>query len=163
VGTHGCDQSGYFPNGGRAAIARGCLSASADGCIAPCIPTLAAKPPAGTDWVHEIKHDGYRLIVRRDGDSVSLFTRGGYDWSNRYPAITRAAATLRARSFTIDGDASEFGALVMNASSTARMAQNVKSLAAESMKRSSFKPTSNVPQGRGLRPTAIRLRHPDRP
>jgi hypothetical protein len=36
-----------------------------DGFVDPCIPTLAAKPPSGPDWVHEIKHDGYRLIVRR--------------------------------------------------------------------------------------------------
>ena len=46
-----------------------------DGFIDPCIPTLAAKPPAGPGWVHEIKHDGYRLIVRRDGTAVRLFTR----------------------------------------------------------------------------------------
>jgi ATP-dependent DNA ligase len=44
----------------------------ADGFVDPCIPTLAAKPPAGPDWVHEIKHDGYRLIVRRDGKAVQL-------------------------------------------------------------------------------------------
>jgi hypothetical protein len=47
-------------------------------------PARAAKPPAGPDWVHEIKHDGYRLQVRRDGDAVRLFTRRGYDWSGRY-------------------------------------------------------------------------------
>jgi hypothetical protein len=41
-----------------------------DGFIDPCIPTIAAKPPAGPGWVHEIKHDGYRLIVRRDGSAV---------------------------------------------------------------------------------------------
>ena len=76
-----------------------------NGFIEPCIPTRAAKPPAGPDWVHEIKHDGYRLIVRRDGESVRLFTRRGYDWSDRYPAIARAAAKLRAKSFTIDGEA----------------------------------------------------------
>jgi ATP-dependent DNA ligase len=75
------------------------------GFVTPCIPTRATKPPAGPDWVHEIKHDGYRLIVRRDGDTVRLFTRRGYDWSGRYPAIARAAAKLRARSFTIDGEA----------------------------------------------------------
>ena len=51
----------------------------ADGFVAPCIPTLAAKPPAGPDWVHEIKHDGYRLIVRRDGAAVRLFTRRGHE------------------------------------------------------------------------------------
>jgi bifunctional non-homologous end joining protein LigD len=54
-----------------------------DGFIVPCIPTLAAKPPSGPGWVHEIKHDGYRLIVRRDGAAVRLFTRRGYDWQDR--------------------------------------------------------------------------------
>src|SRR5215467_11916885 len=79
------------------------------GFVPPCIPLRASKPPAGPDWVHEIKHDGYRLIVRRDGDTVRLFTRRGYDWSGRYPAIARAAAKLRARSFTIDGEAAVCG------------------------------------------------------
>jgi bifunctional non-homologous end joining protein LigD len=65
-----------------------------DGFIDPCIPTLAAKPPAGSGWGHEIKHDGYRLIVRR-----------GFDWTDRYPAIASAAAKLRASSFTLDGEA----------------------------------------------------------
>jgi bifunctional non-homologous end joining protein LigD len=55
--------------------------------------------------VHEIKHDGYRLIVRRDGKVVRLFTRRGHDWTDRYPAIAAAAAKLRAKSFTIDGEA----------------------------------------------------------
>jgi ATP-dependent DNA ligase len=50
-----------------------------DGFVDPCIPTLAGKPPWGADWIHEIKHDGYRLIVRRDGDTVRLFTRRGYE------------------------------------------------------------------------------------
>jgi bifunctional non-homologous end joining protein LigD len=55
--------------------------------------------------VHEIKHDGYRLQVRRDGDAVRLFTRRGYDWSGRYPAITLTAMQIRANSFTLDGEA----------------------------------------------------------
>jgi ATP-dependent DNA ligase len=80
-----------------------------DGFIDPCIPTLAAKPPAGPGWAHEIKRDGYRLIVRRDGPVVRLFTRRGYDWTHRYPAIARAAANLKARSFTIDGEAAVCG------------------------------------------------------
>src|ERR1700674_834672 len=75
------------------------------GFIEPCIPILAHKPPAGRQWVHEIKHDGYRLIVRRDGERVRLFTRRGYDWSERFPAISAAAAKLRAKSFTLDGEA----------------------------------------------------------
>jgi bifunctional non-homologous end joining protein LigD len=75
------------------------------GFIPPCIPTRAIKPPAGTDWVHEVKHDGYRLQVRREGGAVRLFTRNGYDWSARYPAIAVTATLLRARSFTLDGEA----------------------------------------------------------
>jgi bifunctional non-homologous end joining protein LigD len=80
-----------------------------DGFIDPCIPILAAKPPSGPDWVHEIKHDGYRLIVRRDGKAVRLFTRRGHDWTHRYPSIA-GDATLRARSFTLDGEAVVCGA-----------------------------------------------------
>ena len=78
---------------------------STDGFVDPCVPTLSAKPPFGPDWVHEIKHDGYRLIVRRDGKAVRLSTRRGHDWTERYPAIAGAAAKLRARSFTLDGEA----------------------------------------------------------
>jgi ATP-dependent DNA ligase len=64
-----------------------------------------AKPPAGPGWVHEIKHDGYRLIVRGASPLVRPFTRRGFDWTDRYPAIARTAAKLTARSFTIDGEA----------------------------------------------------------
>jgi bifunctional non-homologous end joining protein LigD len=78
---------------------------STSGFIAPCIPTRAVKPPAGPGWVHEIKHDGYRLQVRRVGDTVRLFTRRGYDWTGRYPAISVTATLLRARSFILDGEA----------------------------------------------------------
>jgi bifunctional non-homologous end joining protein LigD len=84
--------------------------ARTDGFTAPCIPTRAAKPPSGPGWVHEIKRDGYRLIVRRDGETVRLFTRRGHDWIDRYPAIAAAAAKLRAGSFTIDGEAVVAGA-----------------------------------------------------
>jgi bifunctional non-homologous end joining protein LigD len=75
-----------------------------DGFIDPCIPTLAAKPPSGPGWAHEIEHGGYRLTVRRDGKAVRLFTRRGYDWSDRYPAIAAAAAKPPATSFTLDGE-----------------------------------------------------------
>ena len=57
----------------------------------PCIPTPGTKVPASKNWLHEIKHDGYRLIVQREGKRVRLFTRNGYDWSDRYPLITEAA------------------------------------------------------------------------
>ena len=73
--------------------------------IAPCQPSKAARPPSGPLWVHEIKHDGYRLMVRRDGSRVRCFTRNGHDWADRFPAIVEAAARLKAQSFLIDGEA----------------------------------------------------------
>jgi ATP-dependent DNA ligase len=69
----------------------------------PCIPTRGTKVPAGPDRFHEIKHDGYRLIVQREGKRVRLLTRRGYDWSDRYPLIVQAALRLRKTSFVIDG------------------------------------------------------------
>jgi bifunctional non-homologous end joining protein LigD len=71
----------------------------------PCIPTHAATVPIGPDWLHEIKHDGYRLMVQREGNQVRLFTRRGFDWSDRFPRIIEAARRLRALSFVIDGEA----------------------------------------------------------
>jgi bifunctional non-homologous end joining protein LigD len=75
------------------------------GFIEPCIPVLAVKPPSGPQWVHEIKHDGYRLIVRRDGAMVRLWTRKATNYTGRLPAIAAAAASIKADSFTIDGEA----------------------------------------------------------
>jgi bifunctional non-homologous end joining protein LigD len=49
----------------------------------PCIATRGSKVPDRPEWIHEIKHDGYRLIVQRDCDRVRLWTRNGHDWSNR--------------------------------------------------------------------------------
>jgi bifunctional non-homologous end joining protein LigD len=69
----------------------------------PCIPTRGTKVPDGSDWLHEIKHDGYRLIVQREGSRVRLLTRNGYDWSDCYPLIVEAARKLRAPAFVIDG------------------------------------------------------------
>jgi|ERR1043166_3076151 ATP-dependent DNA ligase len=73
--------------------------------IQPCLPTVAASPPSGPDWIHEIKHDGYRMMIRRDAAGTRLITRGGFNWSSRYPLIAAAANSLKARSFVIDGEA----------------------------------------------------------
>ena len=75
----------------------------------PCIPTRGTEVPSGPDWFHEIKHDGYRLIVQRQGKRARLFTRRGYDLSDRYPLITQAALRLRKSSFVIDGEAVVLG------------------------------------------------------
>jgi bifunctional non-homologous end joining protein LigD len=72
--------------------------------LRPCLPSPAPHPPTGPDWIHEIKHDGFRLLAQRGGDRVRLYTRGGYDWRDRYPLIAEAVATLPARSCLIDGE-----------------------------------------------------------
>ena len=74
-----------------------------------CIPTRGTAVPAGPDWYHEIKYDGFRLLVQRDGDRVRLITRGGYDWAKRYPWIVQAALKNRHRQFVIDGEAVVLG------------------------------------------------------
>jgi bifunctional non-homologous end joining protein LigD len=74
------------------------------GFVVPARPVKAPKPPVGTDWVHEIKHDGYRIIVRRDGPTVRLYSRNAYDWTVRLTAIAAAAGQIKAKSFTIDGE-----------------------------------------------------------
>ena len=71
----------------------------------PCIPTKAATVPDRPEWIHEIKHDGYRLIVHRDGERVRLWTRNGHDWSGRFPLISEATLRNRNSSFVLDGEA----------------------------------------------------------
>jgi ATP-dependent DNA ligase len=75
------------------------------GFIAPCLPSRAERPPSGPGWVHEIKHDGFRMMVRRDAAEVRLLTRNANDWTDRYPLIAAAAGALKPRSFLIDGEA----------------------------------------------------------
>src|SRR4051812_44953466 len=70
----------------------------------PCIPTRGTKIPDRPEWLHEIKHDGYRLVIQRD-KRVGLFTRNGNDWSARYPRIVEAALRNRNSSFVIAGEA----------------------------------------------------------
>jgi bifunctional non-homologous end joining protein LigD len=80
-------------------------SALPPGFIAPCLPTPANQCKSGPAWVHEIKHDGYRMIARRTGDRVRLYTRRGFNWADRYPRIVEALRSLRVCSIVIDGEA----------------------------------------------------------
>jgi bifunctional non-homologous end joining protein LigD len=75
------------------------------GFVEPCLPSVRATAPRGPEWVHEIKHDGYRLILRRDGKRARVFTRRGFEWTGRFPLIEDALHSLRVRSATIDGEA----------------------------------------------------------
>jgi bifunctional non-homologous end joining protein LigD len=80
-------------------------AAPPSGFIEPCLPSPADHPPVEPNWVHEIKHDGFRLMARRDGAGVRLLTRNGNDWTERYPLIFEAMNHLRVRSCLIDGEA----------------------------------------------------------
>ena len=73
--------------------------------IPPCLPSPAERPPTGPGWIHEIKHDRFRMMVRRDAVGVRLLTRNGHDWADRYPLIVAAAGALQVRSCLIDGEA----------------------------------------------------------
>jgi bifunctional non-homologous end joining protein LigD len=75
------------------------------GIIEPCLPSPAKVPPSGPGWLHEIKHDGFRILARRDGAGVRLITRAGNDFSSRFPFIAMAVGKLPVRSCLIDGEA----------------------------------------------------------
>jgi len=70
--------------------------------ILPPIPSRQA--PSGSNWIHEIKHDGFRLLARRDPVGIRLITRGGNDWTQRYPLVAEAVNHLKVRLCLIDGE-----------------------------------------------------------
>jgi bifunctional non-homologous end joining protein LigD len=75
------------------------------GFVWPCLPTKAHRPPSGELWIHEIKHDGFRVIARKNGERVRLYSRAGNDLTHRFPMIVDALARVRSRSCIIDGEA----------------------------------------------------------
>ena len=79
--------------------------------IEPCLPSPADHPPSGDAWLHEIKHDGFRVIARKDGERVRLYSRPGNDLTYRFRLIVAGLARLPARSCIIDGEAVALGRL----------------------------------------------------
>jgi hypothetical protein len=73
--------------------------------IESCLPSTAERPPRGSSWIHEIKHDSYRPIARRDAAGVRLLTHNGHKWAIHFPPIVQAVDALRLRSCLIDGGA----------------------------------------------------------
>jgi bifunctional non-homologous end joining protein LigD len=78
------------------------------GFIQPCQPTLVAHPPAGPGWLHEMRHDGYRLLASKAADRVTLWSRYGTDFTSRLPAIAEAVRALPVGNALIDGEAVVF-------------------------------------------------------
>src|ERR1700730_14158211 len=79
------------------------------GFIAPCLPTRAPDPPSGAIWLAEIKWDGFRVIARKEGKRVRLYSRPGNDLTYRFPLIVEALGSLRLRACIIDGEAVSCG------------------------------------------------------
>jgi bifunctional non-homologous end joining protein LigD len=73
--------------------------------VETCLPSPAEQPPAGPNWIHEIKHDGFRIMARRGPVGVRLITRNGNDFTSRFPFIEMAIKSLPVRSCLIDGEA----------------------------------------------------------
>src|SRR5262245_7377942 len=73
--------------------------------IEPQLASSVDQPPEGKHWIHEIKHDGYRSQLVIERGKARVFSRNGYDWSDRYPSLVRAAANLRCKSAIMDGEA----------------------------------------------------------
>ena len=72
------------------------------GFIPPQLPTLTDQPPEGADWIHEVKHDGYRTILVIERSTARAYTRNGHDWSDRYPGIIAGARKLSCKTAIFD-------------------------------------------------------------
>jgi ATP-dependent DNA ligase len=81
---------------------------------------LVDRPPAGPGWLHEIKHDGFRILALKQGERVQVWSRRGADFTYRFPTIAKAVGSLNVDRALIDGEAvvlkadgrSDFGALM---------------------------------------------------
>src|SRR4029077_15998950 len=71
----------------------------------PCLPRSANQPPAGPGWIHEIKHDGFRILAHRQSHALRLMSRNGHDLTDRFPLAAEAVAALPVRSCVIDAEA----------------------------------------------------------
>lgn len=87
------------PSGGRIARRREGLPG-----FSPQLATPVEQPPEGSEWIHETKFDGYRVICRKSGETVRLFTRRGQDWTARFTSIARQLQTLPVRDAILDGE-----------------------------------------------------------
>ncbi|AMD56883.1 ATP-dependent DNA ligase [Agrobacterium tumefaciens] len=100
--------------------------------VEPALAQLKQKPPQGDDWGWEVKWDGYRLAVHIEPQGIRILTRGGHDWTHRFPAIAEAARALGPATMIIDGEAvvldaegrSDFGLLQKSLGASGKRAGN---------------------------------------
>jgi DNA ligase D-like protein (predicted ligase) len=72
--------------------------------VPPQLTALTETAPEGSEWIHELKWDGYRMHARIDGEDVRLLTRTGLDWTDKYPAIVDALSALPVTQAYLDGE-----------------------------------------------------------
>lgn len=75
------------------------------GLVGPCMATLAGKPPEGPVWAYEVKWDGYRIELHIEREKVRILTRGGNDWTKKFPTIAEEAGRLGLGTAILDGEA----------------------------------------------------------
>jgi ATP-dependent DNA ligase len=75
------------------------------GFVRPCEPALVNRPPAGAGWLHEVKRDGFRILVRKLGERAKAWSRRGADFTARFASIAGAVRGLAADEALIDGEA----------------------------------------------------------
>jgi bifunctional non-homologous end joining protein LigD len=93
----------------RSPVSAKAQPASMPGYIDPCDPVLRKVPPSGDDWLYEIKWDGYRAQLHIRPGKIIVYSRKGFDWTDRFAAIALAAKDLRVREAVIDGEAVVLG------------------------------------------------------
>lgn len=72
--------------------------------IPPCLPGLRDRLPRGEGWFFEVKFDGYHIQVHKVDDAVTLYTRNGADWTDRFPHLASDLASLPCTSAIIDAE-----------------------------------------------------------
>src|ERR1700686_5219620 len=72
--------------------------------IAPQLATLVKEPPSGDEWLHELKFDGYRMLCRIDRGRVTVWSRNGKDWTEKFQNVVEAVKSLKATSAMLDGE-----------------------------------------------------------
>lgn len=90
---------------GSKKVSEAAIAAPMPAFVEPCLAKTASATPEGTNWVHEVKFDGYRLQARIESANIQLLTRAGLDWTDKFGPIRHGLSTLKAKSAIIDGEA----------------------------------------------------------
>ena len=74
------------------------------GFVSPQLATLVKEPPSGDEWIHELKFDGYRMLCRIDRGRVTVWSRNGKDWTEKFLNVIEAVKSLKVTSAILDGE-----------------------------------------------------------